>query len=538
MDLFNEAYYQLEKFGYSDDVIHQWLTDEYNAAHGAQPGFNYTVSDTTRLLKDYATWNAMYPVDVYDIHVYDDVPWDNPGLYAAGKALQKPWFAGEAGCAPGNVSCTYDGTTNCTQPSTCALSVNSWFLNNLKADGAQAVLVEMRNTAWAYPDGPTSGAATLVGQAIQSTSSSNTAAPPPPVIPAATATLAPAASPSGATFSNGFDDQSTGGLVTGTGANQFSGTSGFTSLRAQNTVVSSPPNALAVALNGGGSAYVYKQYGSAHTQFDLTFNLQLGADFTLDDSSDYVNVAQTVPSTSSNAGKVTVVLPADHHIRLDYFDSAGQQHYLWGSYAVPTDGWHKVELRETMGAGSGSLALLVDGNTVASGSNLDLGPQGLTWFAVGERYAPPNSETAGHLYIDDVAAADPAVPTTIPGASAAHTLPHVRHLSPRAPAQRSRLLQRRQRQHRLLHSAQEELLGPGWRPILGLGYRGALRRHHPQPLGRIVLSPAAKGHGSHKAIPSTHSSTLRSLAQIYKVRPLLGHAQNATALGDLVPTFP
>ena len=54
----------------------------------------------------------------------------------------------------------------------------------------------------------------------------------------------------------------------------------------------------------------------------------------------------------------------------------------------------------------------------------------------------------------------------------------------------------------------------------------------------IALSPAAKGHGSHKAIPSTHSSTLRSLAQIYKVRPLLGHAQNATALGDLVATFP
>src|SRR5919204_476704 len=229
MDLFNEAYYQLEKIGYSDDVIHQWLTDEYNAAHGAQPGFIYTVSDTTRLLKDYATWNAMYPVDVYDIHVYDDAPWDNPGLYAAGKALQKPWFVGEAGCTPGNVSCTYNGTTNCTQPSTCALSVDSWFLNNLKADGAQAVLVEERNTAWAYPNGPTSEAATLVGQAIQSTSSSTTAPPPPPTSPAATATLAPApttpattsppAAPSGATFSNSFDDQSAGVMVTGPGAN-------------------------------------------------------------------------------------------------------------------------------------------------------------------------------------------------------------------------------------------------------------------------------------------------------------------------------
>src|SRR5205085_763950 len=167
-----------------------------------------------------------------------------------------------------------------------------------------------------------------------------------------------------------------------------------------------------------------------------------------------MDLAQTVPSTTSNVGKVTVVLPADHKIRLDYFDSAGQQHYLWGSYALPTGNWHTVELRETMGAGSGSLALLVDGNTVASGSNLGLGTQGLTWFAVGERYSPLDSGTAGHLYIDDVTAADPAAPATtpassaanpIPAASAARSLPLVRHLSLRGPAQRPRLLQRRQR---------------------------------------------------------------------------------------------
>src|SRR5205085_10703365 len=162
---------------------------------------------------------------------------------------------------------------------------------------------------------------------------------------------------------------------------------------------------------------------SAHVHYDLTFNLQLGADFTLDDSSDYVNVAQTVPSTTSNVGKVTVVLPADNRLRLDYFDSAGQQHYLWGSYAVPTGSWHKVELRETMGAGSGSLALLVDGTTVASGSNLDLGPQGLTWFAVGERYSPLDSGTAGHLYVDDVAAGDRAAPATTSPSSASTPIP-------------------------------------------------------------------------------------------------------------------
>src|SRR5256714_5327462 len=193
MDLFNEAYWQLEQFGYSDAVIHRGLIDEYTAAQGAQPGFNCTVSDSTRLLKDYATWNAMYPADVYDIHVYDDTPWNDPGLYAAGKALQKPWFSGEAGCASGNVNCTYNGTTNCTQPSTCALSVDSWWLNNLKADGAQAVLLEERNTAWAYPSGPNSQAPTLVGQALQSTTPADSSAPTPATIPAPTAVLDPAA---------------------------------------------------------------------------------------------------------------------------------------------------------------------------------------------------------------------------------------------------------------------------------------------------------------------------------------------------------
>src|SRR5204863_6412301 len=113
-----------------------------------------------------------------------------------------------------------------------------------------------------------------------------------------------------------------------------------------------------------------------------------------------------------------VTLPGDHTIRLDYFDSAGQQHYLWGNAVVAPGSWHTVELRETMGAGSGSLSLLVDGTTVASGNNLDLGTQGVTWFAVGNRYSPSDSGTAGHLYIDDVTAADPAAPATTPGSSA------------------------------------------------------------------------------------------------------------------------
>src|SRR5205823_14453496 len=154
----------------------------------------------------------------------------------------------------------------------------------------------------------------------------------------------------------------------------------------------------------------------------LTFNLQLGSDFTLPGSA-YMNLAQTVPSPSSKAGKVTVVLPGDNRIRLDYFDSAGQQQYLWGNAVVAPGSWHTVELRETVGAGSGSLSLLVDGTTVASGSHLDLGTQGLTWFAVGNRYSPTDGDTAGHLYNDDVTAADPASPATTPGSSASTPVP-------------------------------------------------------------------------------------------------------------------
>jgi hypothetical protein len=192
--------------------------------------------------------------------------------------------------------------------------------------------------------------------------------------------------------------------VTGTGANQFSGTSGSSRLSVENTTVSSPPSALAVTVNGGGSAYAYKRYRNSYTTYTLTLRLQLGAAFTVPHN-DALVLAQTVPRTSSRVGKVDVIIPADNRIRLDYFDRAGRQQYLWGhGLAVPRGSWHTVELRETMGAGSGSLTLLVDGKIVASRSKVALGRQGVTWFAVGEEYAPPGRGYAGRLYIDDVIA--------------------------------------------------------------------------------------------------------------------------------------
>jgi len=58
------------------------------------------------------------------------------------------------------------------------------------------------------------------------------------------------------------------------------------------------------------------------------------------------------------------------------------------------------------------------------------------------------------------------------------------------------------------------------------------------PIGMIVLSPYAKGHGYHTSIHYTHSSTLRTIEEIFGVRPLLGDARHATDLRSLFRTFP
>jgi YVTN family beta-propeller protein len=58
------------------------------------------------------------------------------------------------------------------------------------------------------------------------------------------------------------------------------------------------------------------------------------------------------------------------------------------------------------------------------------------------------------------------------------------------------------------------------------------------PIGMIVLSPYARGGGYANAVPYTHSSTLRTLEEIFGVSPYLGDAANATDLRDLFRTFP
>ena len=58
------------------------------------------------------------------------------------------------------------------------------------------------------------------------------------------------------------------------------------------------------------------------------------------------------------------------------------------------------------------------------------------------------------------------------------------------------------------------------------------------PIGMIVLSPKAKGVGYANAIAYDHSSTLRTVEEIFGVTPLLGDAANATDLRDLFISFP
>jgi hypothetical protein len=58
------------------------------------------------------------------------------------------------------------------------------------------------------------------------------------------------------------------------------------------------------------------------------------------------------------------------------------------------------------------------------------------------------------------------------------------------------------------------------------------------PIGMIVLSPLAKGGGYTNSIRYTHSSTLRTIQEIFGVTPLLGDAAQATDLRDLFTRFP
>jgi hypothetical protein len=58
------------------------------------------------------------------------------------------------------------------------------------------------------------------------------------------------------------------------------------------------------------------------------------------------------------------------------------------------------------------------------------------------------------------------------------------------------------------------------------------------PIAMIVASPLGKASGYSNTIHYTHSSTLRTMEEIFNLSPFLGDAANATDLSDLFFTFP
>jgi phosphatidylinositol-3-phosphatase len=58
------------------------------------------------------------------------------------------------------------------------------------------------------------------------------------------------------------------------------------------------------------------------------------------------------------------------------------------------------------------------------------------------------------------------------------------------------------------------------------------------PIGMIVISPFAKGHGYNNALKYFHSSTVRTVQEIFGLTPLLADAANQLDLSDLFSVFP
>lgn len=58
------------------------------------------------------------------------------------------------------------------------------------------------------------------------------------------------------------------------------------------------------------------------------------------------------------------------------------------------------------------------------------------------------------------------------------------------------------------------------------------------PIGMILLSPFAKGHGYSNSMYYTHGSMLRTIQEIFSVKPLLGDAAKEKDLSDMFTVFP
>jgi hypothetical protein len=334
IDLQDEAYYQFEVYfknpknlgaykhtclsnsGVVDTgcvdtkIAYPWLTKLYQTAKSASNRFLYTISDTHRLFEDYKYWINLYPVDVIDEHVYDSKPWADASMYQQARHWGKPWFVGEAGC---------DSYSDCTYNPVEAAPVDKWWLQNLGKVGALSVFVEDKHTAWTYGSGGWDDPQpTQVGLELQNALANVQPTPNPtkgdPIpTPTPQPTKPPAvACPSGATaqgFADRFDAAHAGNVRTSYSADHFNGSSGPSNLEIESFLSYSKPNALAVRVPHGGSAYLYRSFQKSHLGCRLQFQFVLGHGFSLA-KNNYMVLAETRTGSASNTstGRVQLVL--------------------------------------------------------------------------------------------------------------------------------------------------------------------------------------------------------------------------------------
>jgi Concanavalin A-like lectin/glucanases superfamily len=227
--------------------------------------------------------------------------------------------------------------------------------------------------------------------------------------------LTPATSSSGSTlFNDAFDSQPPGNLVTGSGTNVFTGTGGPpANLRVVSYYSNSASNCLGSNVVAGGSAYAYKTYAANATSHTLTFAVMFSPHFSLPAGS-YVSFAGTQPNNSQSAiGTVELNVNSNGQLFIAYWNSSGQQRYVYGNGQLSLGSWNTISLQQNAaGPGAGTLTLLVDGKMAAQANSIDLGATGAGSFAIGNLYSPSGFSTSGQIYVDNLV-------TTVPSAMAA-----------------------------------------------------------------------------------------------------------------------
>ena len=429
IDLQDEAYYQFEVYfkspknlgayhqclntsGIVDTgcvdtkIAYPWLLKLYDTAKSASNKFLYTISDTHRLFEDYSYWIHMYPVDIIDEHVYDSKPWADVSMYEQAKHWGKPWFVGEAGC---------DSYSDCTYDPVQAAPVDQWWLQNLGKFGARTIFVEDKHTAWSYvPGGWNDPTPTQVGLELQSAEAnikptpnptSSDPAPTPTAQPTSTPTVAQCSDASSAqSFVDRFDKAHAGNVRTAYSSGHFNGAVGRKNLEIESFLAYSKPNALAIRVPHGGSAYLYRSFSKAHLGCRLQFQFVLGHGFSLAHNN-YMVLAETRTGSAKNtsSGRVQLVLGSDGNLFLSYVDGYGHMQYLYASGSGLSIGtWYHIAVAETPGVTDGTLSLSVNGKQVVSAGHLDLGNSPVRYFSVGDEYTPHAANTGGLMYFDNI----------------------------------------------------------------------------------------------------------------------------------------